>query len=415
MTVGDDYDNELEDSQESQVHRRGGLSRNLWRLAIVIGVAQFSMSVWSWQFGIYMETLLEFWQMGLTFSIGTFASIIGFLSSGIISDLIGRKKTLLFAFLPMGLGMFLMVLFPIWPLFPLFYGVVHFGWSFILITARAGPADQIAQDKGKNAAKVFIMVLVPAFLMDGISPLFASLLLILGFEAQFLLVIGGAFTVVSAITAIAFFRETLTTEVKTKAREGPIIAFRGLGSNFWKLVCGTAGFSFAFNMAFPYLGNLIVNDWGIDDSIFGIAWGLSSISVAILTIVLGGLADKRVKRALIGAIIADSLIMFGFSFGSGILFLFVLNILWAIPIVVWIGAERALIVEGVGEEMQGRALGTYQVIMSSIGMAAQIAGSLIWTVTGSLRYLWLIASVTGFVFIIVIILALRSIKLTDGK
>jgi len=158
-----------------------------------------------------------------------------------------------------------------------------------------------------------------------------------------------------------------------------------------------------------------VNEWGIDDSIYGLAWGLSSISVAILTFVLGGLADKRVKRALIAAIFADSLIMFGFAFGSGILFLFVLNILWAIPIVVWIGAERALIVEGVGEEMQGRALGTYQVIMSSIGMVAQIAGSLIWTVTGSLRYLWITASIIGFIFIGVIILALRSIKLTDEQ
>ncbi len=35
---------------------RFGLSGNLRRLALVTGIGQFSMSVWVWQFGIFLET-----------------------------------------------------------------------------------------------------------------------------------------------------------------------------------------------------------------------------------------------------------------------------------------------------------------------------------------------------------------------
>ena len=32
-----------------------GLNMNLWRLALVTGVAQFSMSLWGWDFSIFLE------------------------------------------------------------------------------------------------------------------------------------------------------------------------------------------------------------------------------------------------------------------------------------------------------------------------------------------------------------------------
>jgi len=92
-----------------------GLTTNLWRLALVIGVGQFSMSVWSWQFGIFIETLIEPWQMGLTFTASSIAGILGVPLSGYVSDFIGRRKTLLIAYIPMAIGLFLTFLILLYP------------------------------------------------------------------------------------------------------------------------------------------------------------------------------------------------------------------------------------------------------------------------------------------------------------
>ena len=60
-------------------------------------------------------------------------------------------------------GLFLLFSFPVWPLFPIFYGLVQFGWGFVVIMARAAPADQISQDGGRDAGRTFTTVLLPAF------------------------------------------------------------------------------------------------------------------------------------------------------------------------------------------------------------------------------------------------------------
>jgi MFS family permease len=78
-----------------------GLSGNLWRLALVTGVAQFSFSLWGWEFSIFLYTVVELWQIGLIYSTGTLAMLIGYLMSGAIADLVGRKKAMVFSFIPM--------------------------------------------------------------------------------------------------------------------------------------------------------------------------------------------------------------------------------------------------------------------------------------------------------------------------
>ena len=47
-----------------------GLSPNLWRLALVLAIGQLSIGLWKWQYSIFLETLIDPWQMGLTFSAG---------------------------------------------------------------------------------------------------------------------------------------------------------------------------------------------------------------------------------------------------------------------------------------------------------------------------------------------------------
>ncbi|MHA1908244.1 MAG: MFS transporter [Candidatus Thorarchaeota archaeon] len=392
-----------------------GLTANLWRLALVIGVGQFAMSVWSWQFGIYIETIIEPWQMGLTFSASSIAGIIGVPLSGYVSDFIGRRKTLLIAYIPMAVGLFLLFAYPIWPFLPFFYGLAQFGWSFVVVMARAAPADQVSIDKGKDAAKTFSMVLLPAFAVDGLSPLFASLLLMTGFSQQNLLFLGAIGTILAFIVSFVFVRETLSDSIQERARKGSIITLRGLGRDFWILAGGIIGVAFSFGMSFSYLGNLVTLEWGVDTATWGIIWSISSLCIAAFSYYGGKLADKNVKPALWLGILSNIFVLGTFAFGSGIEVLVILNILWAFPIVVWLSSERVLIVQGVSEEMKGRAFGTYQVVISLVQIVAMNMGAWIWTAFGSLRVVFIIATGIMTITLVPLAIALYKIKMKDNE
>ncbi|MHA2004134.1 MAG: MFS transporter [Candidatus Thorarchaeota archaeon] len=370
-----------------------GLNRSLWRLAIVTGIAQFSISLWSWEFGIFIETFLEPWQMGLLFSISTVASLLGYFLSGAIADLIGRKRTMVFAFIPIAIGLLALASYPVWPVIPLEYALVMFGWSFILIMSRAIPADEIERKGSHNAARTFTMILLPAFLVDGISPAVGATLLGAGFVAGDLHLIAACGAVIACLATIVFIRESLGGEIIERAKRGPVISFRRLGSNFWKLAVGMVGFIFFFNAALAYYGNLVVGEWGLSETWFGYAWSGFSISMVLLMHTISGHVDRHLKKALFVAVLANGLVIGVFSLSGGVWTLLLLNFVWAIPVVMWIGAERTLVVQDVDEENKGRALGTYQFITSSTNLLAAPFGALIWTITGSLRTLWALASV----------------------
>ncbi len=402
---------ESPEAAESAQRRTGqrsilGLSDNLWRLALVVGVAQFSWSIWGWLFGIFLETIVEPWQMALTFSAGTIAMILGFPISGYVADMVGRKRTMVFSFIPLSIGILMLALIPIWPLLPLAYGLASFGWSFVLIISKAVPADEIAADGGRNAARRFTMILLPAFLVDGLSPAIASGFLIVGLAAKELLLMGAGGAIVAMFATILFVKESLSVDIRNSAREGTKVPFRNLGRTFWILAAGMLPFMFVFNMALPYFGNLCVGEWGIDPATFGLTWSAFSLTSVLLMYAASGWTDRSVRGALLIGIVANALILIAFGVGSGVLMLFLFNILWAVPVMFWIGAERALVVSDISNEMKGRALGFYSVLMSSTSLLAAPFGAYVWTTTGSLRVLWVLAGVLGLDFAILLALSL---------
>jgi MFS family permease len=370
------------------------------------------MSVWAWQFGIFLQaTVDQVWQIGLTFSIGTFASIIGFAVSGTLADYIGRKNVMMFAFLPMFIGLFTLRFFPVWPWIPLEYATIQIGWAFILIMSSAIPADELAQTGGENAARTFNMVLLPAFLVDGTSPVIAGFLLNMGYVAGDLHLIAAIGTILAVVATRGGIRESLGGDIIEKARSGSIITLRGLGRNFWIFVSGMFGFVFVMNLAFPYLGNLVVNEWGLNESIYAFAWAGWSFTCVILMYGIGTATDKNIRAALIAGTFSTALIVGLYSFGTSVLDLVILNILLAAPIVIWSGAEKTLAVNGVSNEMKGRALGTYQFVMSTTRLFAQSIGAILWDTLGSLRAVYGIASIFGMIIVIGITYALMTLKL----
>ncbi|MFX0108578.1 MAG: hypothetical protein ACFE7R_09860 [Candidatus Hodarchaeota archaeon] len=391
-----------------------GLSGTLWRLALVTGIAQFSMSVWVWEFSIYLETFLVPWQIGLTFTVSTLASLIGYISSGTIADFIGRKKTMAVAFLPMITGLIAISLNPAWPFIPFEYGLVQFGWSFLIIMSRAIPADEIAATGGHDAARRFTMVLMPAFLLDGLSPILGATMISLGFVARDLHLLGSIGAIIAFISTLIFVRESLQREIIDRAKTGPLISFRRLGNNFWKLVVGMISFTFFFNAALPYWGNLVVGEWGVSETHFGYAWSAFSLTTVLLMYTASGLADRNIKGSLLLAVIWNALMILIFSLiGGGLEVLIILNIVWSLPVVLWIGAERALVVADIEQQDKGRALGTYQFLMTSTNVAAQPFGAMLWTITGSLRTGWLISGIGGLLSATILVGALKSMRGQD--
>ncbi|TFH06827.1 MAG: hypothetical protein E4H14_09885, partial [Candidatus Thorarchaeota archaeon] len=115
---------------ETRRHEILGLNGKLWRFALVAGIAQLSVSIWTWQFAIFLDSFLTPLDIGLTFTIGTLASLVGYPISGMIADIVGRKKTMVFAFIPLCLGLFMLFLIPTWPFVITSYALTQFGWSF---------------------------------------------------------------------------------------------------------------------------------------------------------------------------------------------------------------------------------------------------------------------------------------------
>ncbi|MBD3406958.1 MAG: hypothetical protein GF411_12645 [Candidatus Lokiarchaeota archaeon] len=246
-----------------------GLKMELWRVAIAVGFAQFSISLWYWEFSIFLETIIVPWQMGLVLGAGTFVSLLGYQVAGILSDIIGRKRTLLVSFIPYGIGLGILSIFPVWPFLLIEFPIIMFGWSMIIVVSRAIPADAVAVDRGKNSARTFTMILLPAFLMDGLSPIFASLLLNNGYTSSQLHLLAGFMTIFTLFITNRYVSESLASETSDKAREGPIISFNNLGRNFWIVTSGMLLIYFFHTAATGYLGNLAVGEWGIAREMYG--------------------------------------------------------------------------------------------------------------------------------------------------
>ena len=392
-----------------------GLSSNLWRLAAVLAIAQFSTALWKWEFSIFLESFLEPWQMGVIFSSATFTGLIASIFSGYLADFIGRKRTIALGFIPISIGLLTLSYFPIWPFIPIQYGLVWFGMSTSRLMARAIPADEIAADDGLKPARRLMMVMMPLWFVDGLGPLAGSILFGYGFQSSDLHLIGAFLAILTFVSAIVLLRESLGSEIIKKARAGPKIAIRNLGRSFWLLVIGMIGFSFSWMMAIPLIGNLCVGPWGVDTITYGLTWSLFSIVTAIIMYPASIIADRNLKATLIAGTIGNGIIFFWFSLGTGALMMYLINFLWAIPFVMYIGAEGSLIVLVVSEETKGRALGTYQLLMMIIGMIAQLIGVMIWEITDSLRFVYSVAGITMLASSVLLVAILMFIRLPKNS
>ena len=409
----DDYEQTKRDKQAKPGLL--GLSSNLWRLAAVLAIAQFSTALWKWEFSVFLEGFLDPWQMGVVFSTATFTGLVASIFSGYIADFIGRRLTIALGFIPVAIGLFSLSYFPVWPFIPVQYGLVWFGMSTSRLMARAIPADEIASDEGSNPAQRLMMVMMPLWFVDGLGPLVGSVLFSRGFESGDLHLIGAFGAILTFVAAMVLVKESLGSEVIKKARAGPKIAFRNLGRSYWLVAIGMIAFTFSWMMAIPLIGNLCVGPWGVDRITYGLTWSLFSFTAAAIMYHASKLADRNLKASLIAGTAGCGIIFIWFSLGSGAIMMYIINFVWAIPFILYIGAERSIIVLVVSEETKGRALGTYDLLMGLVGMSAQLFGAMVWEITNSLRFVYTVAGVLALTNTLLLIAILIHIKIPKNR
>ncbi|MHA2359896.1 MAG: hypothetical protein ACXAB5_06460 [Candidatus Thorarchaeota archaeon] len=392
---------------------RLGLSPNLWRLAAVIAIAQFSTSLWKWEFGIFLEGFLEPWQIGFVFSIATFTGLIGSVSSGYIADFIGRKWTISLGFLPIVIGLFTMSFIPLWPYVAVQYGLVWFGMSTARLMSRAIPADEIAADDGSNPAQRLMMVMMPLWFVDALGPLVGAFLLNSGYQSGNLHFLGSFCAFITFLSAVLLLKESLGTEIIRKARSGPKISLRKFGRSYWLLALGMIGFVFSWSSSIPYVGNLSVGPWAVDTVTYGLTWSLFSITSALFMYPGSLLADRNLKATLFAGVLGNALVFLWFSQGSGVVMMYIINFAWAIPFVLWTGSVKSIIVLVVSEEIKGRALGTYDLMMGFVAMSGQVFGATVWEISGSLRVVYGIAGLIAIATSVLVFVLLRFIHIPN--
>jgi MFS family permease len=382
-------------------------------LAAVIAIAQFATALWKWEFGIFLEGFLEPWQIGLVFSIATFTGLIGSVGSGYIADFIGRKWTISIGFLPIVIGLFTMSVFPIWPYVAIQYGLVWFGMSTARLMARAIPADEIAADDGANPARRLMMVMMPLWFVDALGPLTGTALLSSGYQSGNLHFIASICAFITFLSSVLLLKESLGSEVIRKARAGPKISLRNFGRSFWLLALGMIGFVFSWSSSIPYVGNISVGPWGVDTVTYGLTWSLFSITSALFMYPGSLLADRNLKKTLFAGVFGNALIFLWFSVGSGVVMMYILNFAWAIPFVLWTGSVKSIIVLVVSEEVKGRALGTYDLLMGFISMMGQVFGATVWEFSGSLRVTYGVAGLIALATSLLVLVLLRYIRIPN--
>ncbi|MFW9908818.1 MAG: MFS transporter [Candidatus Thorarchaeota archaeon] len=392
-----------------------GLGSILWRIAFVTGIAQLSVSIWIWQFAISLEPILNPLQIGLTFTIGALASLVGYPIAGAMADVLGRKRTLLASFIPQIVGLTALYLLPTWPLVLFSFGLHSFGWSFVLVISKAMPADIIAGTTGPDASRKFAMVLMPAFLVDGISPIIAVFLISIGFSMHSLLLIGIVAAGVALAAAARFVVESMNPETRKKIQDSTRRPLRDLGRSFWIFTGGMVGYYIAWGMSLPYIGILIISEWSIGLDIYGLSSSIFSLATVTLMYSLSGFSGRDTKSGLTISLFANAIIMTTLGLGSGTLLLILLNLIWAAPIVVWITAETVLTINGVPSEMKGRALGIYQFATSATGLIGAPLGALVWIMGGNLRFLWIVSGVLAIGFAVIVWMAMIRVKIHKGK
>jgi MFS family permease len=375
--------------------------------------SQLSISIWSWQFSIFLEGFLEPWQMGIIFSTATFLGVLAGYFTGFIGDLLGRRWSVAIGFIPVAVGLTLLSFIPFWPLVIMQYGLVWFGMMSVRITGSAIPADEVSAEGNQNPARKLMVVMMPLWFFDALGPLTGSFLLSLGYQSDTLHRIGAIVAIFAFFSAILLIKESLSSDIIDKARQGPKVSFRQLGREFWLMVVGMVGFSFAWNLSIRYIGNLSVGPWGVDEITYGLTWTAFSLMSALIMYPASKLADKNLRGTLLAAVIGNGLVFLWFAYGSGAPMLYLLNIVWAIPFVLWNGSEKGILVLCVSDEVKGRALGTYRSIMAGTGILGQVIGATIWELSDNIRLVWQTAGIWMLMTSVVLFFILRQISTSE--
>lgn len=181
--------------------------------------------------------------------------------------------------------------------------------------AAAGPvmARAIVRDrfKGAKAASVMSFVVMVMGMAPLIAPMIGSLILLMGeWQLIFWMLVGYSVVAMAALAVLLYESHPRHRRVRDRSLADQYIGYVGLVRRlpvFLYLACGSlmfgALFSYVAASSFVY-----VNQFGVDESLFGFYFSANVVSMLIGTFTNGRVVERFGYRALLGVAVGNTLV-----------------------------------------------------------------------------------------------------------
>jgi MFS family permease len=294
----------------------------------------FSFSVWSLFFNLYILALgLSSDVLGVINFASPLAALILGLPLGILSDRIGRRKSMLIGLGISFLGMFLEILV-VNPFLIFFFGLMN--GTGIMLYYISQPPFIMSRSKQKNQVMVFSLNFGLVTIAATVGSLVAGQLprmlenvtgLVQGTADSYRWIItAGILLATTSLIPMALISRQMSPQTNESPRIPIIMMFRKTArqpiARQFALIniitgCGAA-------LLIPYLNVFLIGKFGISDDILGIIFSISSLMVFLASLVSPWLF--RITRSRIVPIVATE--------GISILFLIILGFTPILPIAI---------------------------------------------------------------------------------
>jgi MFS family permease len=182
-----------------------------------------------------------------------------------------------------------------------------------------------------------------------------------------------------AVFALAIIARDVPVD---KERAMPKFAFKSLGKPFMTLM---------FIVCIFELGNssdafLVLRAQDLGMNVVGVLAMLVVFNLVytLLSIPAGSLSDRIGReRIIIGGWLMYGLVYLGFALASNAMHVFVLYAIYGVYYGMAYGTTKALVADLVPENLRGTAYGTYNAVLSLVGLPASVIAGVLWQGVGS--------------------------------
>lgn len=304
-------------------------------LATVLGLGPFAIDM-------YLASLPEIgadltaapWLVQLTLTGYLLMLGLGQLIAGPIADAFGRRRPLVFGLVLFVLGCLLAAVAPTMTVLVVARMIQGAGGAVAFVVANSSVRDRT---RGDAATKIFALLMTVTAVAPILAPALGGVIgQFLGWRAVFVsLALLGVLALLVALRALP---ESLPVAERSRLSFGPVLRAYGAHLRSGRLLLPLGALAGAFVFLFSYLGGasyVYQGFYGLDQTEFGVLFGLTGISVLLGALLAHRLAERLGTArlgvigvlvmalgggvALIGAVTSPSVVAVAVGIGIGLL------------------------------------------------------------------------------------------------